>query len=318
MWRVARRSGTELAGDDLAWHEEPAGEPAEGELLVRVHHVVLDPTLWAALPPAAVGDVVPAAGLGVVLESRAAEVPAGARVSGLFGGRTHARVPAAQVFVHDPAQGFTDEDYLGALNHLGVTAYVGVREVARPTGGETFVVTQAAGAVGSLAGQLAKLDGARVVGIASSAERCEWLTRELGFDAAIDRGAEDLGPALARACPDGIHACLDGLGGPVLDACLAHLALQARVALFASSPAVRALPGPAHFPAIAVRRARVQGFSFLDFPLQFEAALAALGDLRRRGKLSYRVDLTDGLEHAVAGLRRQRSDGDVLVFRIGA
>lgn len=321
MWRVARRSGAELTGDDLAWHEEPAAPPAEGELLVRVQHAVLDPTLWAALPPPAVGEVVPSAGLGVVVESRAPGIAPGTKVSGLFGWRTFARIPAAQAFVHDPAEGFSDEDYLGALNHLGATAYVGVREVAKPAAGETFVVVGAAGAVGSLAGQLAKQEGARVVGIAATAEQCAWLTGELGFDAAINRAAEDLGPALAKACPEGVHAvlaCLDSSGGPQLDACLPHLARGARVAVFAGSPAVRALPGPAHFPAIAVRRARVQGFSFLDYPLQFQEALSALSALRRAGKLSYRLDVTEGLEHAVAGLRRLKSDGDTLVFRLRA
>lgn len=323
MWRVERApSSAQLGPDDLAWHEEPVPEPADGELVVGVRYAVVDPALWSALP-AAPGQVVPGAGLGVVLASRDPAVPVKTTVSGLFGWQTHARIATAQVFVHGDE--FTDEDYLGALNHIGATAYFGVREVAKPQSGETFVVTSAAAAIGSLAGQIAKLDGARVVGIAATPDQRAWLTDELGFDAVIAAPpsgatgrivADELVPALTRACPDGIHALLDGMGGPVLDACFSQLAQHARVALFGSSPAIRAAAGPAYFPALAVRRVRVQGFSFLDYPFQFEAALAALAAWRKEGKLAYRLNITDGLEHAVAGLRRMQTDGDALIFRI--
>jgi NADPH-dependent curcumin reductase len=319
MWRVARRPDGEPSDEDMSWHEEPAGEAGDGEAIVRISHVVVDPMLWSVgLPPPAPGDPMPGAALGVVIESRDPQLAVGTKVSGLFGWQTYARVPGAQVFVHDPARGLSDEDYLGAVSYIGATAYLGVREILRPTGGETVVVTAAAGVVGSLAGQIAKLDGARVVGIATTAEQCAWLTGELGFAAAIDRRAEDLGPALARTCPDGIDACLDGLGGGVLDACLARLAPHARLALFGTAFAARPVPGPVNFPAIAARRARVQGYSFLDFPLQLGGAFDALAAWIATRQLRYRLDLGDGLEHAAAAMRRTQADREPAVLRVAA
>jgi NADPH-dependent curcumin reductase len=318
MWRVTRPLDGAPSDEDVAWHEEPAAPPNDGEVIVRVSSVVVDPMLWAAgLPPPAAGEPMPAAALGTVIESSDPQLAVGTKVSGLLGWQTHARTTADQLFVHDADKGLTDDDYLGAVSYIGATAYVGVRELTRPSFGETFVVTAGAGAVGSLAGQIAKLEGARVVGIAVSPEQCAWL-RELGFDAAIDRRAEDLGPALGRACPDGIHACLDGLGGPVLDACLAHLAPRARVGLFGTAHATRPQPGPTHFYAIATHRARVQGFSFLEFPLQVADALEALAGWVAAKQVRYRLDTLDGLEHAPAAMRRVKADGDTVVLRVPA
>ncbi|HLL24045.1 MAG TPA: NADP-dependent oxidoreductase [Kofleriaceae bacterium] len=314
MWRVAKDFEGAPSDEDITWHEEPAREPADGDVLVQITHAVVDPMLWSILPPPGKDEPMPGAALGVVIESRAATVKVGDKVSGLLGWQTHACIPAAKVVVHDATKNLKDEDYLGVVSYVGATAFIGVREITKPSAGETFVVTAAAGAVGSLAGQLAKLDGARVVGIATTAEQCAWLT-ELGFDVTIDRQAEDLGPALARTCPDGINALVDGLGGSVLDACLARLAVNARVALFATGLTKRPPPGPIHFASIANKRARVQGYSFLDFPLQLGAALETLATLVTDGTLRYRLDILDGLEHAPAAMRRIKAEAGTIVLR---
>ncbi|MDQ3365138.1 MAG: NADP-dependent oxidoreductase [Myxococcota bacterium] len=318
MWRLGRQPEGEPVDDDVAWAEEPTAEPGDGEVVVRVGQVLVDSLLrTTGLPPVAVGEVMRGAASGVVLESRDPAVPVGARVSGLLGWQTHARVAGSQVFVHDPARPFTDDDYLGVLNYLGATAYFAVRDVLQVTAADTLVITAGAGAVGSLAGQLAKQEGARVVGIATTPERCRWMTEELGFDVAIDRRAEDLGPALARSCPDGLTACLDGSGGAVLDACLGRLAMHARIALFGTAQATRA-PGPAQFPAVVTKRARLQGFSFLDYPLRLEEALAELGAKRAAGTLKYRLETLPGLEHAPAAMRRVKGEDETIVLRVGA
>ena len=307
MWRLAKQIDGEPTDADIEWHEQIARAPAEGDVLVQTTHVIVDALAWS-LAPVAEGATMPGGALGVVIESRDPSVAVGAKVSGLLGWQTHATVPAGQVVVHDST--LSDEDYLGAVSYLGATAYLGVREIARPMSGETFVVTSAS-LVGSLAGQIAKQEGARVVGIAMTPAQCAWLT-ELGFDAAIDRRAEDLAPALARACPDGIHACIDGFGGSVLDACLAQLARGARVALYGTRPG----PAPTHFSVIPARRTSVRGYSFLDFTLQLEETLAALTSAVKAGTLRYKLDLIDGLEHAPAAMRRVKSESDCVVLKI--
>jgi NADPH-dependent curcumin reductase CurA len=316
-WRMAKDSDGEPSDGDILWDEQPAATPADGEVLVQVTHAVVDPMLWTiGLPAPAKDQPVPGAALGVVIESRDPSVKVGDKISGLFGWQTYVTVPAGQVAVHDPAKGLRDEDYLGAVSYIGATAYLGVREITKPTSADTVVLTAGAGAVGSIAGQLAKLEGARVVGIATSAEQCAWLI-ELGFDVAIDRRTQDLAPALAQACPDGIDVVIDGLGGSVLDACLARLGRNARVALFGAASAARPT-SPVNFPAIVNQRAKVQGFRFLDFPLQLADALDALAELVTAGKIRYRLETLDGLEHAPAAMRRVKSEADTIVLRLRA
>ena len=317
-WRIAKDVEGEPTDGDITWDEQPAATPADGEVLVQITHAVVDPMLWTiGLPPPVKDQVVPGAALGTVVESRDPSVKVGDKVSGLFGWQTYVAVPAGQVVVHDPAKHLRDEDYLGAVSYIGATAYLGIYELTKPTSADTVVLTSGAGAVGSIAGQLAKREGARVVGIATSPEQCAWLTGELGFDVAIDRRTEDLAPALARACPDGIDVVIDGLGGSVLDACLARLGRNARVALFGAASAARPT-SPVHFPAIVNQRARVQGFRFLDFPLQLGDALDALAELVTSKQIQYRLETLDGLEHAPAAMRRVQSEADTIVLRVRA
>jgi len=319
MWKLAARPQGDLKDSDLSWHEEPVGELADGEVLVQVGWLSLDPTnrVWmnetpTYLPPVGLGDVMRGTGLGRVVESRHPEYPVGALVSGLLGWQSHARLRPDGLFVHDPALPFSDEEYLGLINHIGATAFFGVRDVARVKPGDTFVVSAAAGAVGSLAGQIARLEGARVVGIASTPEKCRWLVDELGFDAAIDRRAEDIGPALDRTCPRGIDVYFDNVGGAILDACLKRARIGGRIAvcgLISQYNAAKPPAGPSYFGNVVTRRLRIEGFLVLDYAARFPEAYSQLAAWARDGKLRYRLDVVDGLERAVAGLRRL-FDGD--------
>lgn len=314
MWRLAARPVGDIKDEDLAWHEEPAREPGDGEVLVETRWLALDPThrVWMSelpqqLPPVRVGEVMRGAAMGTVLASRSPRVAVGTTVSGTLGWQSHPTVKASTLFVHAPELPFSVEDYLGAVNEVGATAYFGVKDIARPTAGETFVVSAAAGAVGSIAGQLAKRAGARVIGIASTPAKVAWLTDTLGFDAVIDRAAEDVAPGLDRLCPGGIDSVFDNVGGPILDACLARLRRRARVALCGSTSTYNAIgrvPGPANFGKILERAARVEGFSVLDFVDRWGEAFADLGALVTGKDLKYRLDVIEGLPHAVVGLRR--------------
>ena len=185
------------------------------------------------------------------------------------------------------------------------------RSTARPS------VTAAASKVGALAGQLAKREGARVVGVTTSAAHKSWLVGELGFAAAIDRRTEDLGPALSRLCPDGIDCVIDGLGGSVLDACLAQLAMHARLALYGTAQQARPA-GPVHFGQLVARRARLHGLSFLDYSLELAGTLETLTELVTSKRLRYRLEQLEGLEHAAAALRRSRGEAETIVLRIAS
>ena len=315
MWRLSARPNGDVADEDLSWHEEPVAEPKDGEVVVAVRYLALDPShrVWmndvpqAPFGPVAVGSVMRGAGLGTVLESRAPSLPVGTTVSGLLGWQTHAVVKASSLFVHSAAFPFTDEQYLGVVNDVGATAWFGVTELARPAAGETFVVSEAAGAVGSIAAQLAKRAGARVIGICSTEPKRRWLEQELKLDHVIDRLAEDLGPGLDRVCPGGIDVYFDNVGGAILDTCLARLRHRARVVLAGASSQYNAIgrpQGPASFYKILDRSAHVQGFSVMDYVDRWGEAFAELGALVSGGQLTYRLDLIDGLPSAVIGLRR--------------
>ena len=195
---------------------------------------------------------------------------------------------------------------LSALGLTSLTAYFGLKEIARPQSGETVVVSGAAGATGSVVGQLAKLSGSRTVGIAGGAQKCAWLTGELGFDAAIDYKADNVRARLSELCPDGIDVYWDNVGGEILDAALGRLALHARVVLCGAisvynseSPA----PGPANYLNLLGRRARMEGFLVFDYLDRIDEAMADLLPLVLEGKLRYREDIRDGLDTAPAALR---------------
>jgi NADPH-dependent curcumin reductase CurA len=211
--------------------------------------------------------------------------------------------------------------YFGLFGHIGLTAYFGLLDIGRPKQGETLVVSAAAGATGSLVGQIGKIKGCRVVGIAGGDEKCRWLTEELGFDAAINYKKESVDEALKRHCPDGIDVYFENVGGKILDAVLSHINLRARIVLcglIAQYNATEPVPGPYNFVNILVKRARVEGFIVLDYLPRAQEAFADLGKWYLEGKLKYRVDVVEGLEHAPQAINRlfEGSNTGKLILKI--
>ena len=328
QWRLASRPSGRLLQSNFTWHEEPASGPDAGEVLVQTLLLSVDPTqrIWAErrsyLPSVRVGDVMRAIGLGIVEDSRHPRFRPGDIVQGLLGWQSYALSNGDGLSVVPRMDGIPLEAHLALFGHIGASAYFGLLDVGRPRKGDTLVVSAAAGAVGSLVGQIGRLQGCRVVGLAGSAEKCRWIVEDLGFDAAIDYKREPVPAALARCCTQGIDIYFDNVGGESLDAALALLNLRARVVvcgMISGYNATEPPPGPRYFPNILVQRARVEGFIVIDYADRFPAATAALEQWYRDGKIKYRADVVEGLEHAPAALDRLFNGGNMgkLLVKVG-
>jgi hypothetical protein len=239
--------------------------------------------------------------IGVVEESRHPHIEVGNVVQGAIGwqdyqvtdGRGMSRLPAEE--------GMPLTAYLGIFGHIGMTAYFGLLDIGKPRPGETLVVSAAAGAVGSVVGQIGRIKGCRVVGIAGGEEKCRWITEELGFDGAIDYRAQPVRESLKERCPDGIDIYFENVGGEILDAVLAQINLRARIVLcgmISQYNAAEPVPGPSNFINLLVKRARVEGFIVLDYMSRIREAMTDLTAWVAAGKIRYRVDVVDGLENA--------------------
>lgn len=326
QWRLAARPAGLFRESDFRWVEEDTPPVADGQVLVRTVYLSLDPTNrgWAGgdtyLPAVPLGSVMRGIALGRVEESRATGLAAGDVVQGLLGWQSHAVLPAAQL-TKLPSIPLPLSAHLGLLGHIGLTAWVGLLRVGQPRQGETLVVSAAAGAVGSLVGQIGKIKGLRVVGIAGSDEKCAWLTGELGFDAAVNYRKAPVFAGLRRSCPDGIDVYFDNVGGETLDAVLSLINLRARVVicgLISQYNATAAPPGPKNLPNLLVKRARMEGFIVLDHVDEAERAAADLVRWHLAGKLQYRLDVVHGLERAPAAVNRlfDGSNTGKLVVRV--
>jgi hypothetical protein len=285
-----------------------------GQALARNLYLSVDPTnrVWISetpsyLPPVPIGDVMRAAGIGRVVESNTGAFPVGDLVTGLTGWQDYTvvseddRVPFTRI---PAAMQVPPEMMMGVLGITGLTAWYGIEEIGKPAEGETVVVSAAAGGVGSIAGQLAKLRGARAVGIAGGEDKCRWLVDELGFDAAIDRHAPDWLEQLRAACPDGVDVDFENVGGEIMDAVFSMLNVNARVALcgLISQYNTKRPPGPRSFPLLLTRRVHLQGFIIIDFLPRSREAVGKLAQLVMEGKLKHRDTVMDGLEKAPEAL----------------
>jgi NADPH-dependent curcumin reductase CurA len=287
--------------------EETVPEIGDGEALVRVEWISLDPTnrTWindtpTYLPPVGIGEVMRAGGLGRVVESKNSNYSVGQFVQGLVGWQDYlVASDTAPLFGVDVADGVSPSAYLGALGTTGLTAWIGIRDIGKPQPGETVVVSAAAGAVGSVAGQLAKADGARVVGIAGGPDKCRLLTEELGFDAAVDYRADDWFKQLRAATPDGIDVDFENVGGVIMDAVFARLNVGARVALCGLISGYNEAdppPGPRAFGNLLIQRATLKGFIVLDHLGQSAEAAAEIAGLIAGGKLTPLETVVEGFE----------------------
>jgi NADPH-dependent curcumin reductase CurA len=294
--------------------KEPAPEPGEGQALVRVTHLSVDPAQRIWLNPGGayavgtpLGGVVLSLGVGAVVATRSDAHQVGDRVTGMLGWQDYALVDSAVARVAPVRPGLDAAAALNVFGLNGQTAYWGLFEIGRPQAGETVVVSAAAGATGSLVGQLARIAGARVVGLAGSAAKRAWITDELGFDAALDHRAPDLAEALAQACPDGVDVFFDNVGGPVLDLALARLNLRGRVVLCGAISAYNDNvwgPGPSQYRQLIRQRGRMEGFIVMDYAPRYGEALDKLVAWEAQGLLRHREELVDGLEAAPEALRR--------------
>jgi len=313
-WKLAARPQGRFKPGDFRLDEEPVPDLADGQVLARVVYLSLDPTNrgWANatatyLPPIPLGSVMRGFGLGIVEASRHPALRPGDYVQGMLGWQAYAAVDGAAVTRFERQPGIPLDAYPAVFSYIGATAYFGLLDIGRPKKGETIVVSGAAGAVGSLAGQIGKILGCRVVGIAGSDEKCQWLTGELGFDAAINYKRESVLRRLKQHCPNGIDVCFENVGGEILDAALALVNERARIALCGLISQYNEAvppPGPRFFGNVLIKRARIEGFIILDYATRFPEAFAALGKWMSQGLLRYRTDIVDGLEHAPIAINR--------------
>jgi NADPH-dependent curcumin reductase CurA len=296
-----------IGPDTFELSEEAVPEIGDGEALVRVDWISLDPTnrAWindtpTYLPPVGIGEVMRGGGLGEVVASKNPNFAVGQIVQGLVGWQEYAVASDTMLlFPVDVAEGVSPTAYMGALGMTGLTAWVGIRDIGKPQPAETVVVSAAAGAVGSVAGQLAKADGARVVGIAGGLEKCALLTEQLGFDAAVDHRADDWAAQLAAATPNGIDVDFENVGGDIMDAIFARLNVRARVALCGLISGYNSAdppPGPRAFGNLLIQRATLQGFIVLDHFGRAPEATREIAGLIAEGKLTPLETVVEGFE----------------------
>lgn len=308
QWRLASRPVGLIKESDFAWHSEVVPVPGDGELLVRIIYLSLDPAIrgWVReeksyIASVAIGEVMRGITIGVVEQSNHTDFKAGDLVQGMLGWQMYALSDGTGL-IRLPEGGPADlTTYLGLFSMVGPTAYFGLLDVGRPKAGDTLVVSAAAGAVGSIVGQIGKIKGCRVVGIAGSDEKCSWITETLGFDAAINYKTEDVRGQLKTHCPHGIDVFFDNVGGAILDTVLTLINVKARIVicgLISQYNAQKPVPGPYHFSSILTQRVRVQGFVFGDYLDRIQEAVADLGKWLAQGKIQYRVHVVEGLEKA--------------------
>lgn len=289
--------------------EEELAELKDGEALVRTEWISLDPTnrTWIEdmpgyLPPVQIGETMRALGLGRVVESKHSDYEEGQLVQGLIGWTENFVTSDAMPLQKVPEiEGVSPSLYLGALGMTGLTAWVGMKEIGKPQEGETVVVSAAAGAVGSVAGQLAKRDGARVVGIAGGPEKGSILTEKLGFDAVVDHRAEDWRDQLKAATPNGIDVDFENVGGELMDAIFARLNLHARVALCGLISGYNEGTAPVTgsrdaFGSLLIKRATLQGFIILDHYDKLARVSGQLAEWIADGSLEPLETVVEGFE----------------------
>ena len=306
QYRLAARPMGMPKRSDWNYAEEPVREPGEGEFLVKVLQISLDPAMrgWvnagrSYMPPVGIGEVMRALAAGRVIESNNPNFAVGDHVYGGLG---------VQEYALSNGQGLSKVDtrvaplpkYLSVLGMPGMTAYFGLLDTGAPQAGNTVVVSAAAGAVGSVVGQIARIKGCRAVGIAGGAQKCQYLTGELGFDAAIDYKNEDVTAGLRKHCPQGIDVYFDNVGGDILDAVLAQINRGARIVICGGISQYNntgPIKGPTNYLSLLVNRATMKGMLVTDFMDRYPQAAREMAGWMAAGKLKSREDIVEGLQN---------------------
>jgi len=306
---AARPSGLPTRAD-WQFTTEPVAEPADGGVLIKTLALSLDPAMrgWmndarSYIPPVGIGEVMRAGGIGRVIASKNPDYAVGDLVSCTPGVQAYCVVPAGEarrqgLFKIDTRLG-TPNQWLNVLGMPGMTGYFGLMDVGMPKAGETVVVSGAAGAVGQTVGQLAKIKGCRVVGIAGGRAKCDWVVNELGFDACVDYKAGNIKGDLKDACPKGIDIYFDNVGGEILDTVLTRINRKARIIIcgaISQYNATAPVKGPANYLSLLVNRARMEGIVVFDYVERFPVAVRELAGYLKDGRMKSKEDVVVGLD----------------------
>lgn len=309
-----RPVGVPAAGDFEAG-EGAVGVPGHGEVLLKNLYLSIDPAIrgWMSdaksyLPPIQIGEPIRSGTLSQIVESNVDGWPVGQIVQALAAWESYSVVSSRSLHGKVTAiEGIPLPTMLSVLGGTGLTAYFGLLEVGQPIEGETVLVSAAAGGVGSIVGQIAKVKGCRAVGLTGSDEKCAWLTDELGYDAAINYKQADLRVALKEACPKGIDVFFDSVGGEILNTVLSRLNYHGRVVVCGAISQINEAelpPGPSNYLQLLAKSARMEGFTTLDFARRYDEARADLARCVREGKIHYRDDIVEGIDRAPSQLFR--------------
>jgi len=328
QFRLAARPVGMPKRSDWNYVEEPVHDPGPGEVLVKTLYLSLDPAMrgWmnegrSYIAPVGIGEVMRAGGAGRVVASQNPAFAVGDYVTGILGAQEYALISA------QAAKGLTKVDpklvplpvYVGALGLTGLTAYFGLLDVGQAKAGDTVVVSGAAGATGMVAGQIAKIKGCRAVGIAGGPEKCSYIVKELGFDAAIDYKNEKVIDGLRQHCPQGINVYFDNVGGEILDAALANLARGARVVIcgaISQYNSTTGVKGPANYLSLLVNSARMEGFVVFNYMARYGEAAREMAGWMLAGKLKSREDIVEGFQtfpDALLKLFRGENTGKLMI-----
>ena len=309
---AGRPIGRLISDDDFEYQEEELKEIEEKEVLLENLVIEFQPAQkgWMEnisnyVAPLEIGDVMRCGGIARVLESKSKKFKKGEIVTGQTCWQTHA------ILKEEELEHIEDESmatkYLGALGGTGLTAYFGVTKISKPKPGDTVVVTGAAGGVGSIAGQIFKIAGCNVIGIAGGKEKCEMLLNEFGFDGAIDYKSEDISKALSKLCPNGANVLYDNVGGRILNECLAHIAMNARIAIcgiISRHKTDNSNFGPENYSNLIFKRATMEGFIVIDFMSEADIARKKLKQWIQDGEINCKEDIQEGFENAPITLKR--------------
>ncbi len=316
QWLLARRPQGMVTEENFEYRESPVPEPGKGQVLVRNLYLSFDPTQrgWmedreSYMPPVGIGEPMRAGSVAQVVASNHPGYAAGDLVQTLGGWQDYLVVDgsAGGIGLSRLPPGVTPQMALGVLGTTGQTAYFGMLDLGQPESGQTVLVSGAAGATGSVAGQIARIKGCRVIGIAGGPDKCRWLKEEARFDDVIDYKSENVDSRIGELCPDRVDVFFDNVGGDILEAALNHINLRARIVLcggISGYNATEPQPGPTNLMNLVVMRARMEGFIVIDYVDRFAEGAAALAGWMQSGELVHRDDVQEGFENIPATLNR--------------
>jgi hypothetical protein len=313
QWRLKSRPTGLIKADNFELVSQPIPEPGAGQLLIRSVYLSLDPAMrgWLTdrpsyVPPVQIGEIMRGLAVGIVEKSNHPKFAAGDRVQGMFGWQEYL-LSSGDAVTKLPETGLPFSASLGLFGLAGLTAYAGLLEVGQPKSGETLLVSGAAGSVGSLVGQIAKIKGLRVVGIAGTDEKCNWLREELAFDAAVNYKQAEFKKQLKTACPNGVDIYFENVGGEILETALYLMNTFGRVVMcgmISIYNATESVPGPSNLALVISKRLKMQGFLATDYASKVKEMVSNFTQWYSSGQLKYRVDIVRGLEAAPVAINK--------------